>query len=120
MIRINLLKKPFPQPVSRTGLSGDYNNEIAIRLMWLKEAKEYKEYLDLFTDSRMRTYTERYPVREYHYPVGDRPRLARISRLNEIARKVNELTSDIKRNSDNIIRLLREAFFVLKDEHCKK
>ncbi|OGC05163.1 hypothetical protein A2276_04390 [candidate division WOR-1 bacterium RIFOXYA12_FULL_43_27] len=101
---------PIPQICRRTGLSADYNNEISLRLTWLRSG--YREDLDLFKEFKMKTYSERYPDSTYERHFAPKE-LIRIRQLDKIANIVNILSRDVVVNRVELKKYLRKAFQIL-------
>lgn len=85
--------KELPQIIKETWISGDYWNEY-----WgLEVLLDCKEGVSLVTTSIRETpikkYGERYPLTEYDNVINEKNR-ERISRLDEIAERVNSTMTD--------------------------
>jgi len=100
--------KPNFQLSRLTGLTFDYNNEIAARLMLLNDRKGIAR----LKQRPMKTYFQVYPVTEY-YPPTQPGALSRVKSLDAIVREVNRLCADPAANREQLTALLEKASFIL-------
>lgn len=109
----------IPQLCPATGLSGDYNNEISIRIGHLNEIflnPQHKSgFIELLKEHPMRSYSERYS--KYVSNHSKEGQALRIAYYDETIRKINILVAEPVKDWDKIFDLIYKATNTIpKDE----